>query len=402
MIFIDRPITTRQVHEVCARFNEGLRVEYKEIFDRNVREQLPKIISSFANSQGGVLIIGVRAVNGVPQEPFEGFEIAPREEYPLTVENICLSNIHPPVLPRIDVVPTEVPDRAFLIVEVQESLEAPHAIENSRKVYVRTGNSANPYDLAEVDHIIDLMKRRREPEERRLRLLISAEDRSHQSIQPNRPISKISILPNFPRKPLCTSQQAWEFLLRNRNVLNNNYENSLIRIPDGAGSLRTRAANEPNVSSQYEELNNYGLLFASRQFRFEAWYGQDARQQLAFMDLFQPLLRMTLLADRFYPAHGYDGSLLAHASLDNIAGLAMRFVRAENMLDMQTLEDFTCHANVVSAQRLISFEYLHTQRLDFLTDILLQLTWPFWQSMQDPPAARLRNFVQTLIHESGV
>jgi Putative DNA-binding domain len=401
MIFIDRPITARQVHDVCSRFNEGVRVEYKGTFDRSVRDQLPKIVSSFANSQGGVLIVGVRAVNGVAQEPFEGFEVGPREEFPLTVENICLSGIHPAVLPRIEVVRSEVPNRAFLILEVEESGEAPHAIENSRKVYVRTGNAANPYDLAEVDHIIDLMKRRSEPEGRLVRLIASAEDRSHQCIQPNRPLSQISIHPTFPRKPLCTSQQAWEVLLANRNLLNNNYENSLIRIPDGAASLQGRTAN-PNVSPQYEELNAYGLLFASRQLRFTNWYGQDVREQLAFMDLFQPLLRMTLLAGRFYPAHAYNGNLIVNVSLKNVEGQAMRFVRAENILDVQAPDDFRCYANVVSAQRLVSFEYLNNQRLDFLTDILSQLTWAFWQSLQDSPAARLRHFIQTLIHELGV
>jgi hypothetical protein len=34
-------------------------------------------------------------------------------------------------------------------------------------VYVRTGNAANPYDLAHVDLIIDLVKRREEPLELR-------------------------------------------------------------------------------------------------------------------------------------------------------------------------------------------------------------------------------------------
>lgn len=95
MIFIERPITAQHIREVCARFNEGLRVEYKATFDAHVRDQLPKIASSFANSQGGVLVVGVRAANGVPEPPFGGFAAQPREESPLTVENICLRNISP-------------------------------------------------------------------------------------------------------------------------------------------------------------------------------------------------------------------------------------------------------------------------------------------------------------------
>ena len=52
---------------------------------------------------------------------------------------------------------------SFRRFEVDESAGAPHAIENSRKVYVRTGNASNPYDLADVDSILELVKRRREP-----------------------------------------------------------------------------------------------------------------------------------------------------------------------------------------------------------------------------------------------
>src|SRR5216683_3428294 len=119
MIFLARPITVQHIRDVCARFNEGLRVEYKSTFDASVRTQLPKIVSSFANSQGGVLVVGVVAVNGVPAPPIEGFA-RPGEELPLTVENICLQNIHPPVLPRTEVVQSDVPDRVFLVIEVDE------------------------------------------------------------------------------------------------------------------------------------------------------------------------------------------------------------------------------------------------------------------------------------------
>jgi hypothetical protein len=49
------------------------------------------------------------------------------------------------------------------VIEVDESWEAPHAIENSKKVYVRTGNAANPYDFAQVDFVIELVRRRAEP-----------------------------------------------------------------------------------------------------------------------------------------------------------------------------------------------------------------------------------------------
>src|SRR5215813_11301494 len=101
MLFPLPPRTAEDIRAFCGRFNEGIRVEYKRNFDENVRRNMPKIVSSFANSLGGVLILGVNAVNGVPQEPIEGFEPEPREEVPLTVENLCIQNTHPAIFPKV-------------------------------------------------------------------------------------------------------------------------------------------------------------------------------------------------------------------------------------------------------------------------------------------------------------
>ena len=134
MLFVDRPITVEHVRAFCGNFTEGLRVEYKRAFDASVRDKIAKVISSFANSQGGVLVIGISAINGVPQPPFEGFVQPPRDELRLTVENICLTSIYPPLLPITTVVASDIPEHVFLVIEVEESSQAPHAIENSQKV----------------------------------------------------------------------------------------------------------------------------------------------------------------------------------------------------------------------------------------------------------------------------
>src|SRR5260370_34459951 len=109
------------------------------------------------------MFLGLKSVTGASHPPFEGFEPPAREEFALTVENICLQNIYPPLLPRTTVVPSDVANRAFLVIEAEESGKAPHAIETSNKVHVTTGNPANPYDFPDVDLIIDLVKPRRDP-----------------------------------------------------------------------------------------------------------------------------------------------------------------------------------------------------------------------------------------------
>jgi hypothetical protein len=391
MIFLQRPITLQHIRDVGARFNEGLRVEYKSTFDANVRAQLPKIVSSFANSQGGVLVVGVRTVNGVPEQPIEGFVPPPREELPLTVESICLQNIHPPALPRTEVVPSDVPNRVFLVIEVDESAEAPHAIENSKKVYVRTGNAANPYDLAEVDLIIDLVGRRREPLEKRDRMLSLAEQRSYQAVPRGFPYVQVSVCPQFPRTALSSSDEAWDFLLQRTRVAGGIIPaNSMKRVPDGAASLTY--SNPPRVLAQYVELSKYGLLYAVTHFGRRR-LAENLPEELLFAGLFQVLLKLTTTAERFYAARGYRGNLLIRTSVHGVQGQIMRFVAADPHWDVDP-EDYRCFTDSVAAERLLGVDQLRLQRVDVLTDILSEITWAFWQSNRDHPTAQLRASVE--------
>ena len=123
----------QDVEEFCSRFTENIRVEYKSTFDQNVKKKLPRVVSAFANAYGGVLIVGVNASNGIPEKPIEGINFADPEPR-LTLENICRENIFPEVPVYSKLVQSSVVGKAFLVVEVNESPKAPHAIENSTQV----------------------------------------------------------------------------------------------------------------------------------------------------------------------------------------------------------------------------------------------------------------------------
>ena len=137
MLFLQPPENAAGIRNFCRQFNENIHVEYKQNFDGNVRNSLAKIVSSFANSLGGVLILGVSAPNGVPVESIEGFD-KPNDELRLTIQNICLQSLNPPVLPKIMEVESDTTGEVFVVIEIAESEAASHAIENRTKVYVRT------------------------------------------------------------------------------------------------------------------------------------------------------------------------------------------------------------------------------------------------------------------------
>ncbi len=401
MLFVERPITVAHVRDFCARFSEGLRVEYKRDFDGNVREKLPKVISSFANSHGGMLVIGVNTVNGIPQPPFEGFGPPAREEFVLTVENICLQNIYPPVLPRTTVVPSDVANRAFLVIEVEESGEAPHAIENSKKVYVRTGNAANPYDLADVDLIIDLVKRRKEPLELRDRLEKSAESRAGKWVMNPQSYIQVTICPRFPRSALCSSEEVYDFIQKMRyrggGFIHPNY---LHRVPDGvAGQIAESMAG----GAAYEEVNRFGLLFARTRFRKVPWEGQREVLVLLYGDLFHSLCKFLYCAESFYRATGFRGTVLVRVSLHNVAEERMTFYRLGGVFfDDLSPNDFRCISEVVSTERVAEVDRIVRNKLDVLTDILGELAWSFWQSLAEFPRDRLNAYAAETLRGMGL
>jgi hypothetical protein len=401
VLFIERPITIAHVRDFCARFSEGLRVEYKRDFDANVRERLPKVVSSFANSHGGVLIVGVNTVNGEPQAPFEGFEPPARDELVLTVENICLQNINPPVFPRTTVVPSDVGNRVFLVIEVEESGEAPHAIENSTKVYVRTGNAANPYDLADVELIIDLVKRRKEPLELRDRLEKSAERRAEKWVMNPQSYVEVTMCPRFPRTTLCSADEVYDFV-RNTPYRGGHFinVNNLHRVPDGvAGQIPESMA----VGAAYEEINTFGLLFARTRFRKIPWEGQRETLVLLYADLFHSLCKFLYCAERFYCATRFRGSVLVRVSLHNVADERMTFYRLGGpFFDDVSPNDFRCISEIVSTERVVEVDRIIRNKLDVLTDILGELAWSFWQSLAEFPRDRLNAYAAEILRGMGL
>jgi hypothetical protein len=303
-------------------FNEGYRVEYKGTFDANVRDKIPKVLSSFANSNGGVLVLGVDTLNGVPQLPFQGFQPPPREEFALTVENICLQNIYPPILPDTQVVASDVAGRVFVVVEVDESAQAPHAIENSKKVYVRTGNAANPYDLADVDLILDLVRRREEPFKLRARLIERAKkrfnthlDRKHADRGGNRSgvgtLLQFSVGPRFPARQLCRQEelvpqvQNWT---RWREFM----------FPDPASAVLSQHESaivlDAAKGTSFFETNVWGMLFYGAHLHVES----SGTQGISLSAFLGYILFFVRHAAKMLQALGYSGLIEIETALSPI------------------------------------------------------------------------------------
>lgn len=275
---------------------------------------------------------------------------------------------------------------------MDESWEAPHAIENSKRVYVRTGDAANPYDLADVDLIIELVRRREEPLHLRETLLARARRHASILVPQATTYAEISISPIYPRRAFCSLDQAWQFLYESRYRDGRFFPaETLRRILDGAGAIHNR---------EYGEVSRYGLILGRQEMGTRR--GQEAPDQghyriLDFGDLFHLVLKMLVCAARFYSQFGYRGNVLVGAAVHNAANQMMQFLPADDFVS----QNCRCYDDVAQGQQIVEAENLEERREEILNEVLSQICWSFWQGHGLFPADPLRNYVQRTLQNMG-
>jgi hypothetical protein len=161
-------ITYEDIVNFCGEDHlEGSILEYKSQLPDN--DKIAKSLSAFANTYGGVFIVGVNAPSGKPEPPFEGFDFDPAMKYEEKIESICLAHIKEPIFPEIHVC-EPVDNKTFIVVRIAESPLTPHRVANNTRVYVRTGQSSTPNEEADWGKIEWLASRREKSIELRERL----------------------------------------------------------------------------------------------------------------------------------------------------------------------------------------------------------------------------------------
>ena len=132
---------------------EGFSVEYKSTWDKAVKDKLQKIVTSFANANGGWLFVGINndgTYSGIPRL---------RSDFDQTIAQIIRNHVTP--LPRFETrfIEEYESGRGVLVVEIYEGIEPPYIADGS--VYVRVGSSSEKFIKADSSVLIDLYRKAR-------------------------------------------------------------------------------------------------------------------------------------------------------------------------------------------------------------------------------------------------
>lgn len=310
---------------------ENLRLEFKrEVPDKD--ETLKKL-SSFANTFGGLVIVGAAAssrdgrVDALPG-------VDEQSGYKQKVVDWCFNGANPPITAEVsDPIPT--PDgngKVCYVVSVAESDLAPHFLNGRQGVWIRTDEFSGRFHaaLANAAELRELFSRRQVIVQRRAHLLerarqryntyISTAAKSRKLPENDDAILEVSILPRFPSRPVCEQERITTVVMQNRtewrgigfpNIGNNiisQHESTIVTQPMGLFSIL--------------EVNVWGLLFYGTEIEYERKVSEQVHISGIHVNTLVGIVLVYMRhAQQIFRALSYSGSLLIRTSLNSIRGV---------------------------------------------------------------------------------
>ena len=145
---------------INKKIEENVNLEYKSIPKKLDFEELAKDVSAFANSEGGLLILGVSEKEELDQKTKKTYRIYPKEitwgEPSLTKEKIeqnLIGKIHP-LIEDFRIVPIQDQQHnVIFLIDVPQSKNSPHMATPNNKYYKRLNFENQPMGHYEVQNL---------------------------------------------------------------------------------------------------------------------------------------------------------------------------------------------------------------------------------------------------------
>lgn len=346
-------ITFGDIKSFCKEWSEGVRVEYKQKI-----VHVPKIVSSFANTYGGLYLIGIEVdrTTNMPIFPIKG--IPKSQGIEEQIQQSAEMSINPPVRPEVKVVNIPNSSNVVVVIRVAEgSLLAPHAIEHSTKAYFRVGSTTQPYtlELANMELIAHMFKRREDSQIVAGQIINRIEERVERvGFDLALPNITVIIRPVFPYRPVIPPSDIYQLFPRL-------YQ--LRRVTGGVCSILVDAV-------EYTELNEYGIVYHKAVLCPAGVHG------IEYGDFLNGIRKVIQRASELYKECEYSGNIEVSVRLKQIYGTELlagqrRFMYQENStrsLDSEIFVSKQCFPRDLSDRK---------ERRNIVEDLILQLLWAF-------------------------
>ncbi len=351
---------------------EGIRLDYKEDFPRN----LEKTISAMANTEGGLVLVGVAELADRPGFPNPEPVGVPTAQAVERVVEKCYQAIREPLFPNVHAIqlPSD-SSKCVVAIRITPSERAPHAIEEGAGVYVRVDSQSLPAGgepRMALDRVAWLLRRREDNERLLQRAIERAEELLPRTQSPGHAYLRITVRPALAHAdplPMAELRRLAQRVSRNR----------WWQFPDN--NMRSVAGGLIGINEPREMyIDVTGLSVYSRQIPIASELKVHPPGENVFVAAWLPdsVLHLRWAATSAVEA-GRGGTLRIQAELRGIRGAALKvgdnmFFMADRHRALQDVisaevdvsaddlvEDATAAAIALLRQFADAFDYDHTE-----------------------------------------
>jgi len=363
-------ITIADVISFCEeRISESVNLDYKREFPSG--DKLAKTVSAFANTFGGLVLIGVDEDDeSRPRPPYTGIALEPKLEE--RVWNVLTEHIQPPLFPDVRVCPPE-NDRTFVMIRISPSATAPHAVRNNTSIYLRVGNITKREEterLATIPEVSWLADRRAKSVALKQRLVSRAYERCASirdlyDLTAESPKVHVWLGPKFPTASLLTLAALDD--LRAKVNLYADRHSEVSRVHEG---IIHSYKGEHDLDT-FTETNIFGYTFHSAGITALRLNNPDVVFLSLITDAIADVVRFS---SSFLPSAGYWGDLELHVHVRNVRGTRLRRFGDSYFFSQSAQIDETFEIS----RDLSGFIWRDEELLqDVIGDVLASVAWAF-------------------------
>jgi hypothetical protein len=260
------------------------------------------------------------------------------------------------------------PDKAFLVVQVNESPKAPHAIENSTQVHVRAEAGTERTSLADITLIERMFQRRRDVLGRWKEFYAESESLAKAvGFALDAPRLELRIGPQYATEAVFTREKVSEFLSdHNRRYRVGFLQQEVLRHPSGAFLSRQ------DDRVRYLNIGEIGTVHYLEPLDLRRENENDPVVTNLWWITSSILTVISVVAD-LMTTHGVTCDLRVEASLVNIARLPF-YTHTTRLPGFP--EVHAAAFPLIPASLIHPSESLSKRAADVATELLYQLRWP--------------------------
>ncbi|MBR4356000.1 MAG: ATP-binding protein [Elusimicrobiaceae bacterium] len=371
-MFFDKPfhdLTFEDIVQFCKkRVPEGKQLDYKYLLPKN-HEKFAKVIASFANALGGIIIVGVQDdKNDQPRPPFLG--IPYHEKLRNSIEDIIQVYIDPIVFVDINIYVNKTGDRMFVVIQIPQSNLTPHLVGKLKRAYIRTGQSSRPEAIVHPEKLPWLLDHRKKSERLRHILYDKAERHFENYLKTlsvsaeGEVICTLALLPFYPDEPLTNYKKLPALISQSATHapygIMADPTMPLQAVQDGAAVIS-------NKRGMYKmtEFNSYGLIMNNQIVSSEEMVNGHTSSTLRVEQLAQNMVLFFTTARKFLEKLNVGGSLYFRLKMNDTRARRVLFATSQATV----LEDY------LRMDRALSLSDLQTNLPCLLEQLLHETVW---------------------------